>query len=283
MKQFISVFVISLFFVACQKEETIVEQQLQEQTIVDVAYGSDPLQKMDVYLPANRNTIDTKVFVMIHGGAWFSGDKTELNEYVPVFKQRMSNYAIFNLNYRLAVFPSTNIFPAQENDIKAALEFIKNKAAEYKFNIQKLAVLGASAGGHLALLQAYKNTTPKVNALVDMFGPADMAALYNSSNSITQPAIQALLAGTPATNAALYQSSSPINFVTAQSPPTLILHGTLDQLVPIAQSNALKTKLQTAGATVQMVTYPNEGHSWTGASLNDTYDKVTAFLVTHNQ
>lgn len=283
MKHLFSILFISVFFIACQKEEAVVEQPLAEQTMTDVAYGSDALQKMDVYLPANRNTTDTKVFIMVHGGSWTSGDKTELNEYIPVFKQRLSNYAIFNINYRLTVLPSTNVFPAQENDVKAAFQFIKNKANEYKFNIEKLAVLGASAGGQLALLQTYKNSTPKVKALVDMFGPTDMAALYASSNTLTQFGLQALLSGTPVTNAALYQSSSPINFVTAQSPPTLILHGALDPVVPIAQSTALKNKLQTMGVTVQMVTYPLEGHSWTGPSLNDTYDKVAAFLTTYNQ
>jgi len=95
--------------------------------------------------------------------------------------------------------------------------------------------------------------------------------------------MQLLLGGTPATNVTMYQSSSPVNYVSAQSPPTLILHGGVDPLVPIAQSTALKTKLQTMGATVQMVTYPLEGHGWTGASLTDTYDRITAFLTTYNQ
>ena len=220
---------------------------------------------------------------MVHGGAWESGDKADFNEYIPVFKQRLPNYAIFNINYRLAVLPSTNLFPTQETDVKAAFSFISGKAGEYKFNLDKLAVLGASAGGHLALLQTYKNAGPKVKALVDMFGPTDITALYNASNSITQLGLKYLLNGTPASNATLYQSSSPINYVTSQSPPTLILHGGADPLVPIAQSTALKEKLETAGVTVQMVTYPLEGHSWTGASLADTYDKITAFLTTYNQ
>ncbi|MDQ6610111.1 MAG: alpha/beta hydrolase [Bacteroidota bacterium] len=258
-------------------------QTLTEQTITDVSYGSDPAQKMDVYLPADRTVATTKVFIMIHGGAWESGDKIDFNEYIPVFKQRLSNYAIFNINYRLTTLPFANTFPTQENDVKAAFDFIIKKATAYKFNADKLAVLGASAGGHLALLQAYKNAAPKVKALVDMFGPTDMIALYNSSPPLTQTGMNYLLNGTPSSNPTLYQSSSPINYVTAQSPPTLILHGGVDPLVPIAQSTALKNKLVTAGVPVQMVTYPLEGHGWTGASLSDTYDKITGFLTTYNQ
>ncbi|MDB5209075.1 MAG: alpha/beta hydrolase [Flavisolibacter sp.] len=283
MKQLFSVFFIAFFFVACQKETTTGNEALAEQKITDVSYGSDPAQRMDVYLPANRNTTDTKVFIMVHGGAWESGDKIDFEEYIPIFKQRLPGYAIFNINYRLLVLPNTNPFPTQENDVKAAFNFISGKGDAYKFNPAKLAVLGASAGGHLALLQAYKNATPKVKAIVDMFGPTDMTALYTASNSFSQLGLTYLLSGTPTSNATLYQSSSPLNYVTAQSPPTLILHGGNDPLVPIAQSTALKTKLETMGATVQMVIYPLEGHGWTGASLNDTYDKITAFLTTYNQ
>jgi acetyl esterase/lipase len=283
MKQAFSFLLVSLFFVGCQKETPVVDQPLQEQTLTDVSYGPDPAQKMDVYLPANRTVTDTKAFIMIHGGAWESGDKVDFNEYVPIFKQRLPNYAIFNINYRLLTLPNTNPFPTQENDVKAAFTFISDKRDAYIFNPEKLAVLGASAGGHLALLQAYKNSTPKVKALIDMFGPTDMAALYTASNTLSRLGLTYLLSGTPTTNAALYQSSSPINYVTAQSPPTLILHGGVDPLVPIAQSTTLQTKLQTMGATIQLVTYPLEGHGWTGASLTDTYSKITAFLTAYNQ
>jgi len=176
MKHFFSILFISFLFVACKKEVTPGEQPAAEQTLTDVSYGSDPAQRMDVYLPAGRTTSTTKVFIMVHGGAWTTGDKTEFNEYIPIFKQRLPGYAIFNINYRLAALPTANAFPTQENDVKAAFDFIMGKAGEYKFNHEKLAVLGASAGGHLALLQAYKNTTPKVKALIDMFGPTDMTA-----------------------------------------------------------------------------------------------------------
>ncbi len=268
---------------ACKKEAADVINQLPEQTLTNVSYGSDTAQRMDVYLPANRTTANTKMLILIHGGGWVGGDKTDFNEYMVVFKQRLPDYAIFNINYRLAVLPSTNPFPTQENDVKAAFAFIITKSDEYKFNKEKLAVLGASAGAHLALLQVYKNGTPKVKAVVDMFGPTDMVSLYATPNVLLKSIIQLLHSGTPATNPSLYQSSSPINYVTAQSTPTLILHGGADPLIPIAQSITLKNKLQSMGATVQMVTYPLEGHGWTGASLIDTYQQITDFLAAKNQ
>lgn len=273
-----------MIFIACQKETNTAENNTSvAKTILNVSYGSDTAQRMDVYLPANRNTTDTKVLVMIHGGAWTTGDKTDFNEYLPVFKQRLPGYALFNINYRLASLPSVNIFPTQEEDVKAAIASILSKETEYSFNKNKLVLLGASAGAHLALLQSYKNSSPKINAVVDMFGPTDMVSLYNSFTDPLERAIsQALLNGTPTTNPTGYQASSPINFVTAQSPPTLILHGGQDPLVPLAQSTALKAKLETAGVPVQMVVYPSEGHSLTGQNLLDAYDRITAFLTQYN-
>lgn len=283
MKSLFSFLLISLLVVGCKKEGTTETLQVAEKTILDVPYGTDEYQKMDVHLPANRNTTDTKILILIHGGAWSSGDKTDFDEYVPVFKKRLPGYAIFNINYRLAVYPSTNAFPTQENDVKAAVAHILSKADEYRFNKEKMAVLGASAGGHLALLQSYKNSSPKVKAVVDMFGPTDMVALYISlSNQFEKTMMQALMGGTPATNPTLYRSSSPVYQVGAQSPATLILHGSLDPLVPILQSTALKTRLEGAGVPVQMVTYPNEGHGWFGASLTDSYNKIVDFLNLHN-
>lgn len=283
MKKFFPVFIVSLVFIACQKEASEGSRTSKEQTILNVSYGSDTAQRMDIYLPANRTMAETKVLVMVHSGAWSTGDKTEFNQYIPVLKERLPGYAFFNINYRLAQLPSTHLFPTQEADVKAAFSSIVAKADEYQFNKEKLAVFGVSAGAHLALLQSYKNSTPRVKAVVDMFGPTDLVALYNSlSTPIERFAFQSMLGGTPSANPAMYQTSSPINFVSAQSPPTLILHGGVDPLVPVSQSTTLKAKLETFNVPVQFVLYPSEGHGWFGANLTDSYGKIASFLTTYN-
>lgn len=285
MKRLLPVLFISLFFVACQKEDDkqVAEPPLAAQSIADVSYGSDAAQRMDVFLPAGRTDTGTKAIVVIHGGGWISGDKGDMNQYLPIIKQQLSDYAIFNINYRLGSVITP--FPAQENDVKAALTFILNKAGEYKFNTAKTVLLGASAGGHLALLQAYKQTSPKVKAVVSLFGPTDMPALYQSygAGSLPQQALQILLTGTPATNTALYQSSSPVNFVNAQNPPTLLLHGTADPIVPITQSIALRTMLETNGASVKMVTYNGAGHGdWDDATFANAFAEIVNFIKAKN-
>ena len=168
--------------------------------------------------------------------------------------------------------------------MKAAMDFLAQKSGSYHFS-PNFVLLGASAGGHLALLQGYKYNQPKVKAVVDFFGPVDMVGMYNSAaNPLTQQGILLLMNGSPTTNPTLYQQSSPINFVTAQSPPTIILHGDGDIIVNLSQSVALKNKLQSVGVTNQLVVYPGQGHElWPTPVMNDAFDKVVAFIQANVQ
>ncbi len=279
---FIVMIAITLF--SCKKSNDAIIEQTPAQTTNDVAYGVDAKQKMNVYLPAGRSTASTKTIILIHGGAWYTGDKNDADwlPYVDSLKKRLPTYAIFNINYRLFTFgipTSTNTFPAQENDVKAATDFIYSKRTEYNIS-DKFVLIGASAGAHLALLQAYKNTTIKVKAVVDLFGPADMVAMHNNpAPAVPAAGIAALLNGTPVSNPTLYQSSSPINFVDNLSSPTIIFHGGVsDTLVRTSQSTALRDKLIQKAVVHQYVLYPSEGHGWAGANLKDTFDKIQAFL-----
>lgn len=263
---------------ACKKDEG--SQQDLPVTMLDVSYGTNAQQKMDVYLPATRNTTSTKVIIMIHGGGWNTGDKADFNEYVDSLKKREPSYAIFNINYRLANTP--DLFPAQEQDVKAAVEFIYNKRQEYLVS-DKFALIGASAGAHLALLQSYKYSTPvKPKAIIDFFGPTDLIDLFNNPpNPLVQPQLILVTGSAPITNNTLYSQSSPLNFVSSQSPPTMILHGGIDIVVSPSQSVALDTKLFIAGVTHQYVFYPTEGHGWVGANLTDSFNKIQAFLAAY--
>ena len=245
---------------------------------MDVAYGNDPKQKLDYYLPAGRSTSTTKVIILIHGGGWIDGDKADFSDYFAPLKLKLPDYAIFNINYRLEGNGS-NLFPAQENDVKSALEFIYNKRSEFTVS-DKFVLLGASAGGHLALLQAYKYDAPvKAKAVVSFFGPTDLKTLFSSSLPAAS-LLNTVTGGTPVSHAELYRQSSPVTFVKAQSPPTLLLQGGVDPLVPPVQSESLKSLLDNAGVINKYVFYPTEAHGWVGANLNDSFDKITEFLTT---
>jgi len=291
MKNFlVAAIAFILLNTSCSKSDTSNTPgsgSIAEKSMPDVAYGADVQQRMDIYLPANRSTATTKVLILVHGGAWITGDKSEFNaSYLDTIKKRLPDYAIFNLNYRLAAFPATNTFPTQELDIKAAVEFIYGNRASYLVG-DKFVMMGASAGGHLSLLNAYKHTSVvKIKAVVDFFGPTDMTDMYNNPGSFTSESIKLLMDGaTPTTNPTLYQQSSPITYATVASCPTIILQGGLDNLVnPTTQSLALSTKLTTAGAINQYVFYPNGIHGvWDAPTTTDAFNKIQAFLTTNVQ
>ena len=278
---FFSVLFMSIL-TSCQKENKDTENE-SAKTVLNVSYGGDDRQKMDVYLPAGRSKEATKAIVLVHGGSWTSGNKTELAAYIDTFKKRMPELAIININYRLA--SSTRPLSASESDVKAAVDFIATQAAGWGIHKNAMALLGVSAGAHLALLQAYKYTDPIVpKAVISFFGPADMADLYNSTgNSYYQMGLQLLIGGTPTSKPAVFEQASPINFVKGQSPPTLLLHGGRDGLVPVAQSKKLKAQLDKVGVPSDLVVYPAEGHGWQGANLTDAYNKIGQFLAQHIQ
>ncbi len=247
------------------------------ETKLNVPYGKDSMQRMDVYLPAGRSDSNTKSIILIHGGGWNAGSKHDFASYIDTFKKRLPDYAIFNIDYRLAT--SKTIFPTQENDVKAALDFIAAHSHNYGINKNETALLGASAGAHLALLQAYKYTDVPVKAVVNFFAPTDLTIMYNQPwHSMIPYLLQMLTGTTPSQNPDVYKNSSPVKYVTKNSPPTLILHGGSDDIVAPSQSKLLAAKLKGAGVIHELVIYPGEGHGWYGSNLTNSFIRIEAFL-----
>jgi acetyl esterase/lipase len=278
VKGFILSVMFSTIISSCQKTPS--SQEVQQKDMKNETYGTNSAQKIDVYLPAERDTINTKVILFIHGGSWSGGDKNEFDSAIAAIRTRLPDYAMFSMNYRLAG-NAQNRFPSQMQDIDSAIDFITNNARTYKINPTKIALVGASAGAHLALLQAYKNNADgRIKAVVDLFGPTDLVSLYNDHPvpAASQPVLVNFLGATPATNPTLYRDASPINFVTTHTVPTLIFHGDADYIVPSAQSIALKNKLLAANVKVEMTLYNGESHGWYGSNLLDTYAKTIAFI-----
>lgn len=284
LKALIFLFLIGAGIFSCQKEtvDNNGNNVVAAVTTLDVAYGDDPLQKLDLFLPEGRSASATKSLILIHGGAWATGDKTDFDPFIDSLKKRLPSYAIFNINYRLSGF-SLNTFPTQEEDVKAAVNFINSKRGEYKVS-DNVVLLGASAGGHLALLHAYKNSTPfAVKAVVDFFGPTDLFDLYYHPGVVPDSLIATIIGGTPATDSLLYYNSSPINFVN-NACPTIILQGSDDPLVnPVTQAKALRDKLQIAGKAVVYKEYAGMGHGeWDTPTYTDAFNRIQEFLLQYN-
>jgi acetyl esterase/lipase len=278
-------FWVSLLLFSCSKKNapTMVDT-LDAATITNLSYGSDNAQKLDVYLPANRSASSTKVMVLIHGGAWIAGDKSDFASFVDSLKRRLPEYAIVNINYRLSSFPN-NLFPTQEMDVKAAISFIDSKRAEWKIT-NKLVLVGASAGAHLSLLHAYKYSSPiAIKAVVDFFGPTNLTDMYNNPGSVPAFSLAQIIGATPSTNPSIYQQSSPSTFVGPSVCPTIIFQGSNDPLVnPVRQSEALYNQLVAASVPTQYTLYIGKGHGddWDGSTYFDAFNKIQAFLQLHN-
>jgi len=246
-------------------------------TLTDVAYGSDPEQTLDIYLPAGRDN-DTKVLVMIHGGAWIEGDKDDFTDAVAIVRAQFPDFGIVNINYRLATATSS-AYPKQIDDIKLVLEHLENGG--YVIS-NDYAFLGASAGAHLAMLYSYKyDTDHDVKAIVDIVGPADFTDPEYLSHPLYGFASQALV-GTQTPTTAQIAEVSPAEYINSNAAPTLSFYGGVDPLVPASQGPRLKAKLDAAGVYNEFNFYADGGHGdWDEATYAEVYAKIQAFLQNH--
>lgn len=250
-------------------------QQYQE---LNISYGTDNDQVFDLYLPANR-TSDTKVIILVHGGGWSGGDKVDMNDFRDIIKQDLPNYAIANMNYRLAD-ADNNPYPMQINDITAVVNYLKNIDDDYVFS-DDYGFVGVSAGAHLSLLWTYAfDTGNNAKMVCSVVGPTNFTDPAYLNN--TDPAVQEIidLYGIDPTTEFL-EEVSPYHRATASAPPTILFYGGQDPLVPTTQGTDMRDKLNELGVTNEFTLYPDAGHGWVGLELLDTWTKLKAFTQTY--
>ena len=268
-----------LFSSACKKKnpdpEEVTYDTAQAYNLQNISYGTDNQQKMDIYLPANRNS-NTKVFVLIHGGGWSGGDKADFADMMNSLKTYYPNHAIININYRLAT-QSSPAYPKQTDDIQAALTEISLS----KYNVSSQFMLfGASAGGHLSLLYAYRfDPEHHVKAICNTVGPSDMTDPNYMNNPLYWSSYNVLVSG-GVQNQTGVQAVSPALHVTATSPPTISFYGDSDPLVPATQMARLHNALDASGVYNQGTMYQGADHgtNWTPAQTNDCIAKMLVFI-----
>lgn len=279
----VSLFIIVGLFIgfsSCKKKDKK-EPDTPSQVFSNESYGTDPRHVMDVHLPENRSMDSTKVVILIHGGGWTSGNKSDFNGLMTTIKKNLPHYAVININYRLCSDnPYTNGFPAQEEDVIQAIEYIKTKRSEWQIS-DKFTLVGASAGAHLALLHAYKNNADHtVKAVAAYFPPTDLANGYDAFPA-SKTLIEFVTGGTPADVPQIYFESSPINY-TATAIPTILFHGTNDNIVPVQQTTWLRDSLVSKAKTVDAWIIPAQGHGFTAATSVETIERIGNFFRTNN-
>jgi alpha-L-fucosidase 2 len=216
------------------------------------------------------------IAILIHGGGWGGGDKAR--EYVPPTEPLTNaKFTWFSVNYRLA---PKHRWPACIDDVRTAIRWVKKHAAEFKGDPQRIALVGYSAGGHLAAYAAATaddDTRPQ--ALVLLAGPTDLVADCERRGGVS-PSLQALFdrgLEIDDETRAILRETSPLNHLTAQSPPTLLIHGTVDESVLYSQSVNYQARLAELGVPCELITIPGGEHrlqKWN--SLKPSYERQWA-------
>jgi acetyl esterase/lipase len=253
----------------------------------DLAYVQDghERQKLDLYVAA-KAAGPLPVIVWIHGGGWRNGGKDR----PPGITLAAQDYAVASINYRLSQHA---VFPAQIEDCKAAIRWLRAHAKEYHLDPDHIGVWGASAGGHLVAMLGTTggvkelegtggnlDRSSRVQAVVDLFGPTDLLKMGGSHNNPMSP--ESLLIGGPLQeNKAKAAKANPIAYVTREAAPFLILHGDKDPAVPISQSELLAEALKQAGVAVIFKPIPDAGHGGPAFSSPENLKMIKEFFDKH--
>ena len=232
---------------------------------------------LDLYRPDDRRRCRATV-VVVHGGSWNSGDSSQLTGLSRYLAGR--GYAVAAINYRLA---PTYPFPAAYEDVGVSIAFIKEHAADLNVDAERIVLLGRSSGGHLALLSSYLDAD-SVRGVVAFYAPTDMrwswARPAPKRLMDSRGVMREFLGGSPEEVADRFDQASPINFVSASSPPTLLLHGGRDELVSPLQSRRLADVLKQKGVPHLHIELPWARHGM-DANLAGPSGQITTYAVEH--
>ena len=245
----------------------------------------------DLYLPKGR--AKAPVLVAVHGGGWQIGSR-DFYRYWGLFLAR-AGYAVFAIDYRLG---KPGVYPAAVYDAKAAVQFVRAKAAEYDLDPDRIGLIGDSAGAHLAALvalagdqynSAYRDDAnaavpANVKAVIGFYGVYDMHAQWTHDLS-TRPRdliVEKFLGASPMQNRRIYFDASPISYATVDHNQIrfLLIHGTDDDIVdPPTQSGAFLTALTQAGFFVRRIIIPGAGHFWSADPFESEPHSYSALAI----
>ena len=249
----------------------------------DIAYVSEghERQKLDFYAPSpSAGPGPWPCVVFIHGGGWIAGSKSG-NSAVGLCWR---GYAVASIGYRLSNHAP---FPAQIEDCKAAVRFLRANAARFNIDPDRIGASGDSAGGHLAAMLGttgdvktfdkgeHLEQSSRVQAVTDLYGPTNLS-FYGRSRP--GDLLSLFIGGPIQDNPAKVQAANPIAYANEGDAPFAIFHGDADALVPLRHSQALRDALQEAKVPVTLSVVPKGGHGFGGRDLQDVGSKVLAFF-----
>ncbi len=245
------------------------------QTDIEYAKVGEISLKLDLHRPQGENP---PLIVYVHGGGWRAGSKED----VPIADLYDKGFAIASVDYRLS---TQAVFPAQVHDIKAAIRFLRAKAGLYHINASKTAIIGSSAGGHLAALVGVSNGNQElegkvgehldqssdVQVIVSYYGASNLESILSQSTpkgrDFRIPALKLLLGDTPDKKPELAKLASPVTHLDKNDPPLLLIHGDADPQMPPQQSQELAKAYESLGLPVTLIMLPGSLHG--GSEFHD--------------
>jgi len=238
---------------------------------LDVTYGIAAGEELKLDLSVPDGLGPFPVCILVHGGAFEKGDKQQQPKHLfaPLIE---AGYAWVSINYRLA---PKHKYPSSIEDVKTAVRWVKEHASEYRFDPERIVLIGESAGGYLVNMVGAKNgEDTRVAAVVSFYGSADQVLQFEAEKSnLPRTFVNyfGVIEDTAATRKFLVEAS-PVTYVRSGLPPFLLLHGNVDQRVPYEQSVKFYTKLKAAGVPAELITIEGGGHGMSGWSkLNSDY------------
>lgn len=231
---------------------------------------------VDIYLPPEEIEKNGAAIIVVHGGSWNAGTRSDFPEWNEWLAGQ--GFAVFDVDYRLAPQPN---WKTATGDVKCAASWIRRNAAEFGISPDRIALMGRSAGGHLALLAAYSAGESRLpsscsdgeaesfRAVVSFYAPTDLIWSYdNPANErvIDGPAtLRRFIGGNPRESEEIkndFLSASPTSYITAQTAPTLLVHGGRDQLVRAQNMDFLDAKLNESGVAHKLIYIPYAQHGF---------------------
>ena len=256
----------------------------------DIAYDNRAeAQKLDLYLPAKGGSGSRPAIVFVHGGGWRNGDKRRAQWWRMPAEYAREGYVAVSVNYRLA---GEAPFPAQIEDVKCAVRWLRAHATEYAVDDERIGAYGNSAGAHLVAMLGlvkpsddlegsgpHQKQSSLVQAVCASATPTDFLNWGENGKLAGRPSTSALLAGASGQFEQRARRASPITYARADAPPFLLIHGTADRTVPIMQSERFAKALRDAAAKeVRYMIFDNEGHGVFQRQRLLTYPAMRAFF-----
>jgi len=258
----------------------------------DLAYveSGHARQKLDLYLPATPPKGPLPVIIWVHGGGWQNGTKANALPLRLGFVAK--GYAIASIGYRLT---DAATFPAQIQDVKAAVRWLRAQASKYGLDPERFVAWGSSAGGHLVALLgtagdvkafdvgAHLDRSSRVQAVIDYYGPSDFQRFVDTPGYASHRRPDApeskLIGGPVAENKEKAAAASPVTYVSNDDAPFLILHGSADPTVPSNQSEVLHAALAKVGVTSTLHILPGAKHGGPDFTSAQALGRVEEFLA----